>query len=490
MIKNLSGKRAGILYAIIIFFFGGLLFLYLQAYIVPEGRDSADYCRLALSFINGWGGDRVKDGFSLRNYPKWIYGIINPRGYVLPLFILFVDKMTPFTFQDNWQHWGMEICSIIAVLFLGGIWGRYFFSYKKDMGYRERIIKLIVWVALFFYFWIDLVAYTLSDIWPPFLVGVVMIVFLEWEKIRHYIVKVIMAFGCGVLLYAAYNIRSIWMFTVIPITILLWVKIRASKKDLAIAIPGVLIGALFAALPQMLINYYWFGVASPALMGSYGESQSLFLESLYKGIFICRYDTCLDRDSYPAVVMLATKTVGENILEKENITRSTLTYSVYIRIVLKHWIEFIQIYLTNFVHMMTPIFRQIYITHLDGISLSCVFGSYIMYGVSGLNTMISILCGNIKKLISYKNLFILCYILPAIIATVGLVEIRYGLSLYLVIFSYFIYSCSFRKIWYFLKHNKKLSLLYLLAACIIGAMALSMVFSTLVNGAGYLLLFH
>ena len=60
MLKNLSGKRAGILYAIIVFFIGGLLFLYLQTYIVPEGGDATDYCRLALSFINGWGVKQVK----------------------------------------------------------------------------------------------------------------------------------------------------------------------------------------------------------------------------------------------------------------------------------------------------------------------------------------------------------------------------------------------------------------------------------------------
>lgn len=487
---NLSKKKAGILYAILVFFFGGLLFLYLQTYIVPEGGDSADYCRLALSFVNGWGGDQVKVGFSLHNYPKMIYGIINPRGYVLPLFILLVDKITPFTFQENWQHLGMEISSIIAVLFLGGIWARYFFSHKKDMSYRERIIKLILWGVLFFYFWIDLVAYTLSDIWPPFFVGIVMFVFLKWEKIRHYIVKVIAAFGCGVLLYAAYNIRSIWMFTVIPITILFWVKIRASRKDLVIAIPGVLIGAFLAALPQMVLNYHWFGVASPALMGSYGESQSLFLFTLYNGISLCRYDTCLDRDLYPAIRMQATQLIGANILQKENLTKDTFTYGVYIRTVLKYWLEFVQIYLTNFIHMMTPIFRQVYITHLGGISLGGVFGSYFIYVVSGFNAMIGIIRSNVRKNISYKKLFVLCYILPSIISIVGGVELRYGLSLYLVIFSYFVYSCSFHRIWDFMKNNKKLSLLYLFAAGIMGVMALSIVFSTLVNGAGYSLLFH
>ena len=257
----------------------------------------------------------------------------------------------------------------------------------------------------------------------------------------------------GACLYTAYNFRTIYLFSVMVMAVFVLVDaVRQKGRPRSLAVlAAAFLGMLLAALPQMSVNRINYASLSPLVGLSYSSGgASLFVKQLIWGMDMQKYDTYVNAGvlwSEPTVCFLWKP--GEFL--KPLLYQQTLRG--YCSTMLKHPLHFIALYITHFLNMLSPYFTQVYITDLTVTKWPYLF---LMYGICycvvwDIASKFKTKLYTLRGLLDSKFIPVLAVLIPGLAIVPGAVEYRFGMPLFWLIFSYFVWGCSWKQRWIDLK---------------------------------------
>lgn len=397
----------------------------------------------------------TENGFSFLNYPDTF------RGYLLP-FILMIFKKSGELFCNNQQIGFIFFNSLIIAFMLS-------FILIKTLNIRQTksvIFKTLIITLIFIYFWPDFTSYPLSDIYALLFFGIVILCLRKLEKMMGLestnLSYIFIMFVLGGSIYAAYNIRTVYMLPSFLILLFFLIQnYKRFKKDLGSVILTILLfssGFFAVSLPQMRLNDKYNSSFTPKVVTEKFYENGLSVKQLYWGVMYPRYETnvesfCVDtvcnNDNnnalYPSAGVKFVDAEGVKLIQEiDNENVASLLLSIA-----RHPVKYTKIYSRHLVNGLMPIFRYSYIKDMGENKVP----AYI------INCMILVLflCVMLvkwKKILGV-NIYNLFYFLVAFIAVPGAVECRFLLPAFLLIYAicfFYLDLDVFRKIWI----NKKL----------------------------------
>ena len=416
-----------------------LCYVFLLFRVEAMNFDSYDYYKAAMSLRDGNGN------FSIANFASGIRGV----SFALWLFALdTLAKLLSVKIYYAVLTVNFLLFFLCAYAFLG-----LFVSWEE---LRERRVETLggVTAGLVLFTVLARFAFTtvLTD-FPAFALCLLGAVCVKWASTLRLSVKTaaLALFGGGCL-YTAYNFRTIYLLGVLVLAVYLAAALfRHGSKLRALLVPAaVLAGMLLAAYPQVIVNRVNYGSSSPMVSTSYTPNgASLFVKQLIWGMELWRYDANLDLAAYSNYPLYFFWVPGEALTSL--VQRETLTE--YCGIMLTHPFHFIALYLTHLLNMLSPYFAQVYITNLSVAKWPYLF---LMYGVcycvvwdiaSKFRTKLYTLRG----LLDSKFIPVLAVLIPGLAIVPGAVEYRFGMPLFWLIFTYFVWGCSWKQRWIDLK---------------------------------------
>ena len=140
--------------------------------------------------------------------------------------------------------------------------------------------------------------------------------------------------GCAAA--AAYNTRTIYLFSLPLVAMALWLRFAGSRAHLA----WFAAGAILVSLPQAAVNHRVHGITSASPTVSF-TGQSLFAMQLWLGLGVQKYETFL----FPTASSFQyADPAGLQLLEKLKTEGPTKSVRDYLRAVLRHPLEFAGLY--------------------------------------------------------------------------------------------------------------------------------------------------
>lgn len=258
------------------------------------------------------------------------------------------------------------------------------------------------------------------------------------EKSISFVKLIFLSFVVGIMLYSAYNSRTIYLYPVIILLIIfLFMNLRHYLKRTMILFISILIGMSIVAFSQMEINKKYTGIYSPMISTPYHGAENLFLAQVYDGISIQRYETYvgpLEQYLSPAVKFI--DNAGLEILKRENLQPNTISYLDIIKLFLKYPIDFIGIYLRHIINYITPIFNECYISDLNLSKKMLFVSNFIIYILCILGIISSY---KEIKLFNRENLYFYILFLPVFLIMFVTPETRFFIQLYILIYVYLCY---------------------------------------------------
>lgn len=403
--------KTGKIYYLSIFI---ILFLFCMAIQIivdnPAGYyDSAVYWNLGK--MCGWDVRNITWGF---------------RGWLLPYIFSMCYKFGMMFGKEFLGYWFFS-SFLFAFTFTFS-----FFHIAKMLGFREsdRYYALAGGISgiIFFVFFRGLFIYTLSDFcaFTFSLVSIILVYRIAKFDSRWYI-KVIEALGLGVCLYGTYNIRTIYLFSLIACLgiLIIWQLCNRKGRELVITLSACFIGIVLCALPQIALNV--------KLSGDYSwkvPTENLMLSQLYWGVGTERYATYVgDSSQYGAAGMHFADHIGRTILNKEQLAEYT-SYGQIVKLFFKYPLDFIGIYVRHLLNMLYPIYPNQYIQDVT-CDKSILLVLFYTISFTGISNFTCLLKGKKSKWIWF---FLI--LLPCVCILPGAVEIRFFIALHFLIYMY------------------------------------------------------
>lgn len=281
---------------------------------------------------------------------------------------------------------------------------------------------------LFFVFFKGLFLYTLSDFYALVL-AFMSIVLTHWivECPQKMGVKVLDAFLLGICLYGTYNIRTIYLFSLITClsVLIAWQLYCKRWKQLLMTASACYTGMLICAIPQYIMNYNLSGVYSWRV-----PTQGLMLYQLQCGIGMERYATFVGEPAqYGDAGMRFINNAGAVILDRAQITELT-SYMQMVKLIFRYPLDFIGIYVRHFLNILYPIYPNQYIYDIEK---DKSFFLILFYTILFLGTANFI---NSFRLKNNKWIWFVLILVPCVCILPGAVEIRFFIAFYFLICMY------------------------------------------------------
>ena len=358
-------------------------------------------------------------GLHLLAYPETF------RGCLFPLIVSIFKLVCR-------GHWGWRI---LVNLMLGAefafVLPDLFGNPFETVGQRLRPILAC---AIFLLFWGWFLQYPLSDFPAVFFCSAaIALLRAGGERTR---IPGTVACGClsGILFYTAYNTRATYLYAIVLCLVAeLFIRRRTLKKE-ALCLAALCIGLAVAAIPQSLINHQYVGGYSPKVYTEQlnGYSHDLQIEQIYWGIRMPRYETYNDPEAPGGYYY--TDPVGEYLLAKEGYTPGEDGIKGIIKLFVRYPLDMAGIYIRHFISAMTPgDLQQAYNTriHTERGWASCL--SILLWILSGIFLADAIRRRKTDAAI-WLRVVPLC--VPAVLQTLGAVEIRFFLPVYILMYYY------------------------------------------------------
>lgn len=262
------------------------------------------------------------------------------RGYFYPLIL------SPFKFlHDNYAPFGLLFFKIFTSFFYAYFFAILFpnffsFVFGGKLNLLSRSIPSIL-IAIIFP---GLICYPLSDAPSLALVVGAVVVALSGIKSASGFRRLGLFFIAGMLAYFAYNTRTIYLFSIIALCLLIFLTTKQSFTKRAIGVLVFLFGACLGAIPQMAINEGHYDTPSPFIITDMGGG-SLFLSQLMWGIVVDRYETYTPVGA-PGSPVFYSNSAGENLLLHTD-ARKITSINDYLKLVATHPLTFATIYTSH-----------------------------------------------------------------------------------------------------------------------------------------------
>jgi len=429
--KNLF---AGIISFLIVFLFLAINNITIYWY------DSDHYFMLSNLFI---GGD-YSDSFSILNYPLTL------RGIIYPLLLFPFNLLSTFIYDDSLRgNW-------FLISLLSGLFSISFNRIFKSTG---KIVLLPVPLLLLLFVFYGLFLYPLSDLGAVFFLSYALALIaiaydtgnsgcLKPQKLG--IKQIVLFIIAGVMLYASYNIRSVYLFAIPCIIFILFSNRKVFRKSFFIPI-AILTGVFILGGIQGISNLHTMGTFSIVVPSMpYGYQESLFLSGLYQGVKYHYGELFL----YPMPTGVNhLNSSGMLMLQAEGI--EVLTYREYIKLLIKYPIEMLGIYTRHLITLLNPIqgspYRVAASTNMRFvytlfnysalfIVTSFTYRNYLWVSFKELRSRFN--SSSLQKKICFYSLF--AFLLPSLSSVLMHGEARYAVSLWIMVYGLLCYVISMK----------------------------------------------
>lgn len=418
--------------------------------------DSASYWSMAASFM-------TEEGFSIN--PEKTASFFAIRGYVFP-FILFLLKGF---WQLGWVHlWGL--LSVLYGFFFAVICAD-FFELLLDI--KVSAVKRVFPTICIILFWKSLIYYPLSDLMAVGLevTGLFLLLKIKkssgWNSNKKAIVKTVaMAVGAGMLLYAAYNSRPVYQYTMYLALILLFVESRKMFKGRlagnAVAAVCFLLGMILVAAPQVKINQENLGIGSwkvPLQLNSmYGDTGEL----LFQGLGLLRYETTI-ADDVESPSMYSHDVTASAILQEMQIEDKSV--GNYVKVWLKYPFECVGIYFGHLINALDVRFSDVYISNISQTNLIYVLASLVLVYIVLLLGKQQICDKKINGSSMWKSgVWMIVWNLPTAVAMINNIEPRYFVATWIFFYCLIAFCVDYKRLF---KEVREHPVMYLLGFAVL-----------------------
>ncbi len=393
--------------------------------------DASHYYNASQSFDRG-------EGFSFLNYNGGFRGYFFP--FLLYLFTSIVPIISPKIISSLLSS---LVFSVVMVYFV-----------NKLLGCSFSLVKTLLSCSVFIYFFQDLLIYPLSDIYSFAFMLISAILVFELNS-KKFIMSCIFSFVSGFMFYGAYNTRSVYIFSFFILVVLFAKKIFSDKKYALFLLPFTL-GLLVSAFPQMYIHFSSGLGFTPFLQTAVsGMENGLVMFQLNAGLYGQKYETFIGNSDiyYTAGVMFFDPVMQQLLEEREQIWEIN-NFSEYFSIILKYPVEYVILIFKHFINLINPTYTEVYISDLRVRTYPLVF-NFIIYFIVTSDILLKLKGKkfNLKKILSDRLLIVYSLLLPVVFSIPGVVETRYAMQLYILVFCYFFYVTDFKLLFSDFKKN-------------------------------------
>lgn len=444
--NNKNRKWCGWILSSALFF--ALLLLYQNK---DSYYDSASYWSMAASFMS-------EEGFSIN--PENAITNFSIRGYVFP-FILFVLRGF---WQLGWGgYWG--VLSLLYGFFFAVICADFF---ELLFEIKVSTIKRVVPTVCIILFWKSLIYYPLADLMAVGLevTGIYLLLRIKkcdgWNgSVKTIIKTVVMAVGAGMLLYAAFNSRPVYQYTMYLAFVLLFVEPKKVFKDRiavnSVAAVCMLLGMIIVAIPQVKINSENLGINSwkvPLQLNTmYGDTGEL----LFQGLGLLRYETTIS-DVVESPSMYSHDVTASAIFAEMQIEEKSI--GNYIKVWMKYPFECIGIYFGHLVNALDVRFSDVYISDISETNLIYVLASLVLVYIVLLLGKQQICDKKINSSSLWKSgVWLILWNLPTAIAMINNIEPRYFIATWVFFYSLIAFFIDYKRMF---KEVREHPVIYLL----------------------------
>lgn len=408
--------------------------------------DSMDYWNKSHTFI-------TDQGFSLFNYPHYF------RGIVFPFYIFIARNIFGVIGLGDIASFQIFNAVFIA-LFLGWVIP---YGMKRVFDKESKWWQIFGLALLLNFFYPGLIQTTLSDFFALSMYVSSLLVLYCALKEKYGIYRILLGLFAGILAYCAYNARTIYLYSyILTVIIVIFMKIDYKTKSTVLVVG--LCGFLLTSTPQMIINHNGSGQLSFAVPVQVipGMKEDLNLFQFRTGIMYQRYQTYIGPNSAINPGNAYYDAVGTTILDNEKIEYFN-GFDQYLNLVFKYPVSFVGIYFRNVCNFLDNRFGEIYITDLTVDKTFNVFLnlSLILTFIAGLTAMYTKhkkeKSQNEQKSVE-KFWLLLVVAFPSICTIPGAPEIRFFISLFLVLYVVVLWLNDYKEIVRLIKSNKIISL--------------------------------
>ena len=392
--------------------------------------DASNYYSLSQSFIH--------DGhFSFSNYS------VSLRGYFFPLLIMLITKVGGIMQLSPSQSMSV-ISSLFAALIFTVIIPN--FLIRKNTG--KTLILRILLFSLFMLFWSDLVYYPLSDLWgfgfAVISAALINKIVSEKHKLAH---LVFYSLGLGLSFYAAYNTRTGYLFAV-PVQLIIYtfyyIKQKKRKRNLVISLALIAFGMFALAVPQMLINSVQNQSLSPLVNTVVGQEQTLYAGQIKAGLAISRYETMAPmKEEGLKGALYFIDDAGEQLSAQFEAAFSQGKLSL-IKFIFANFFDLAGIYMRHFINILFMPFNQVYISKLYFLNNIFMLLSYTLTFGAFTYMIWAAFEHKMQKnaAVSMHVWLFASWVLVSLATLPGIVEMRFFMPMYVVIYAVFLFRCS------------------------------------------------
>ena len=337
------------------------------------------------------------------------------RGYFFPVLIgyfrIFFHGITGWRVLASLS---MAACFSLSLPY--AVKGRGISSLKES-------VRTLLAYALFMWIWAGLMQYPLSDFIAFFLLISAIALLRTVHQDRKTWLKILSGFIAGALLYAAYNTRTTYLYSIIIVLAAFILINRKRTRTILITGLSLIFGMAVLSLPQCYINNHNEGEISPLV------NYDLIDNEIFKGLTTARYETYIgDFEVYPRSGLIFDDLAGWQIVQRENISEENFELSRIFDLFLKYPLDMTGIYFRHLLSLLTPVYRQVYVTDITGFSVLTILVSILLWLTAGYGILIQIR----EQGIGLNALWILAVCIPGLLQIFDEPELRFFLPLYLL----------------------------------------------------------
>lgn len=347
------------------------------------------------------------------------------RGYLLPLLL------APANALDAWlgtsRLWGFRLASsaVYAWLLTGPLPNAFLVLQGGQLSLARRLVGPVLLALVM----PGVLLYPLSDL-PS---AVLAILGLSWVLRSLASGRVAFALAAGLALSAAYNIRTIYLLTLVAGGLLLVVG-HASRHGTGTVCRVALLfmlGVACIALPQALINRAAQGRFTPVVQAVDPDGRPLMAAQLRWGITLQKYETTV-RPNAPAPSVFYLDPAGVQLFQSAGVADMPVTIGSYLQLVLAHPLDFAGLYTRHLVNALDVRDGRVYTTRDSrGRDGAAVANALLL--LLGLAAVLARAWRSQSPLSGSRWAAIAALLLPAVAILPGAVETRFLLMVHLLL---------------------------------------------------------